>query len=349
MKNLAIFCCLVHATPIHAQEPKWYEAFFIEASGQYYFTPGFFSEFVKPDIGFRCALSYEYRYFHFALESGYTHITGTNPLVLDIRFIPVTLKAGYALSLGKGWGLQADLNLGWVFSKTLHYETAIDMYMENLQESSARSYTAGIRLFGTYSFVRCTGNTYALKLYAGGGIDTIFETGGPVPLPLFEAGVSFKPLALIQRKTAGKGQESSITKDETTDPEKPEITLIKDYIIIDQTKLDKTERLMKVVYFEPDRADMIEQYQLTLNKVGELLRENLSLRITLRGYAAPFGTAESCILVSEARIKYCNDYLVSNYGIAEGRIYTENYGAERAPEFANTSWESYRCVEMIIE
>jgi outer membrane protein OmpA-like peptidoglycan-associated protein len=110
----------------------------------------------------------------------------------------------------------------------------------------------------------------------------------------------------------------------------------------------KEERLLMMVYFVADRANMIERYRPAINKAGELLRANPAFHITLRGYAAPFGTAESCILVSEARTKYCKDYLVRSYGIAEGRISTENYGSEKAPESAGKDWESYRCVELIL-
>jgi hypothetical protein len=202
LKILTILCCLVHALPVHAQEAEWYEPFFIETSVQYYFTPGFFSGLIEPDAGFRGALGYEFRRFRFALESGYTHITGTNPLVLDFRFVPLTLKAGYALPLGKGWGVQADLGLGWIFSETVHYETAIDMLMGNKKESSARSSSVGARVYGTYSFARRPESTPFLKLYAGGGIDAIFETDGTIPLPMIEAGVSFKPLTLIKPKAA---------------------------------------------------------------------------------------------------------------------------------------------------
>jgi len=36
-----------------------------------------------------------------------------------------------------------------------------------------------------------------LKIYAGGGADVVFETDGPISMPLFEAGISIKPFMLI--------------------------------------------------------------------------------------------------------------------------------------------------------
>jgi outer membrane protein OmpA-like peptidoglycan-associated protein len=339
---LGIIWCLVRAAPIYAQEAKWYEPLFIEAAGQYYFTPGFFSDLIEPDTGFRGALGYEYHRFRFALESGYTHITGTNPLVLDFRFVPITYKTGYALPLGKGWGLQTDLNVGFIFSDTIHYETAIDMLMDKKKESSARSFAAGARLYGTYTFARDS-----LKLYVGGGIDAVFETGGTIPLPLVEAGISFKPFSLI--KAAGKERKAPLREMPTIEPGKLVFAPTPENIFIEENENGKTVRLLNAIYFEANRVNMIERYRPILNEAGERLRANPSSRVTLRAYAAPFGTEDGQVAVSAARAWFCVEYYNKNYGIAEERMKIEYYGAERSPEFKDASWESYRCVELIIE
>jgi outer membrane protein OmpA-like peptidoglycan-associated protein len=343
--SLLFVCCTV---VVSAQEDRWYDSFFVEAAGQYYFTPGFFSGLVEPDIGFRGALGYEYRRFRFALESGYTHITGTNPLALDFRFVPLSFKTGYALPLGKGWGLQADLDLGFIFSDTIHYETAIDMLMDKKKESSTRSFAAGMRLYGTYSFLRRSENTYALKAYAGGGIDVIFETDGPIPLPLFELGISFKPLSLI-KPTASREQKTTLAEMPPIEPEKLVFAPTPENIVIEENKSGKTVRLLNAVYFEANSVKMIEQYRPILNEAGERLKANPALRMTLRAYAAPFGTEDGQVAVSAARAWFCVEHYMKNYGIAEARMKIEYYGAERSPEFKDASWESYRCVELIIE
>jgi outer membrane protein OmpA-like peptidoglycan-associated protein len=338
LKKIAVLCCVAGATSsAFAQEEKWYEHFFLEGAGQYYLTPGFFSELIEPEMGFWGAFGYEYRRFRLAVESGYTHITGTNPLALDFRFVPLTIKTGYALPLAKGFGVQADLGFGWIFSETVHYETAIDMLQNNLKESSARSTSLGARLYGTYSFLHRTGGIDSLKLYAGGGIDAIFENDGTIPLPMFEAGLSFKPLALIRPK----GREVPVAVIETPAGEVPEVAA-------EETEV-RPERVLTMVYFEPDTAVMIGRYRSVLNEAGERLRADPNLKITLRGYAAPFGWPEGRIIVSADRARFCAEYLVTHYGIDEGRMKIEYFGSEGAPEFTDANWESYRCVELIIE
>jgi hypothetical protein len=119
------------AVAAFAQENRWYDSFFVSGALQYYLVPELFSGLIKPIPGFRAALGYEYKRFYLAAESGYTHIEGTNPLVLDLRFVPVLIKAGYAYPIRWGLGVQADLSFGYLFSKTLHYEDAINVVLDN--------------------------------------------------------------------------------------------------------------------------------------------------------------------------------------------------------------------------
>ena len=105
---------------------------------------------------------------------------------------------------------------------------------------------------------------------------------------------------------------------------------------------------MNAVYFEADSVTMIERYRPVLDEAGRRLQANRALHITLRGYTAPFGTAEGRATLSAARARYCMEYLKRSFGIADARITIEYYGAERAPELTDATWESYRCVELII-
>jgi len=335
VKLFLFIISLVCAAPVYADEEPWYEPFFVEASVQQYAVPGLFTDFLKPHTGFRAALGYEYRHFRLALESGYTHIEGTNPLVLDLRFVPLVLKFGYALPIRWGLGVQADITYGFMFSHVTHYKNAIGLLMNKQEESDGRSPFPGARLYATYTIPQ-----EFLKIYVGGGVDMITELEGPIPIPLFEAGVSFKPLMLIrparQKRPARKSE--AIVFAHT--PEN---------IVIEETERGKTVRLLNAVYFEADSANMIERYRPILDEAGRRLRSDPALRITLRGYTAPFGTPEGRTALSEARARYCMDYLRRSFGISGERIKIEYYGAERTPEFANADWESYRCVELIIE
>jgi hypothetical protein len=119
--------------------------------------------------------------------------------------VPLTGKAGYALPIKWGLGLQADLAFGVLFSKTEHYDTAVNMLMDRRLSSRTNSLFAGAKLYATYTF---PGDF--VKLYAGGGADVIIETGGPIPLPLVEAGLSFKPLSLFGYITRRKAEEQRL-------------------------------------------------------------------------------------------------------------------------------------------
>jgi len=326
----------------YGQNERWFDPFFIEGAVHYYFPPEMLSEYIKPDLGFRGALGYEYRHFRFALESGYSHIKGTNPLVVDITLIPLAFKAGYELPIRWGLGVQADLGLGFVFSRTSHYDSAVNLFRKNMLDSQTQSFFAGARLFAAYTFP-----VKFLKLYVGGGLDMIIETGGVIPLAVFEGGISFKPLALLRPKTKPPREEIPDVTEKEEIPEeadKPEI------VYTQNTVSTETEiPLFDTVYFEPDTAVLIERYRPVLDKAGERLKANGSARVTLRGYAAPFGTAESCVTVSRERAEFCMEYFIKKYGIEKDRIRIEYYGAAKEPVWKDAGMESRRCVELVFE
>jgi len=320
------------------QENRWYDLFFIEGSGIHYFIPELFSGLIKPEIGFRGALGYEYRNFRFALESGYTHIEGTNPFVLDLKFFPLTFKTGYNLPIYWGFGLQADLSCGILFSQTAHYHDVIDIFQENKNDSPAAAFLAGARLYATYTFP-----FKWLKFYAGGGIDAVFETDGTIPLPVIEIGVSVKPFALFRPKAAPKKPEP--TEVIETKPEEPKTVEIPE---IPEAKAPQRIILaQRAVYFRADSTVLIEEYRPILDEVGQRLRANPALRITLKGYTAPTGTEEGMTALSAARSWHCVEYLMKNYGIAEHRMKIEFYGADDPAELK--SWEYRRRVDIFIE
>jgi len=298
------------------KEP-WYEPFFVEGSLHYYIAPDAIADLIKPMLGFRAALGYEFRRFRFAVESGYTHITGTNPLVLDLTFIPLVFKFGYALPIRWGLGLQADLDFGFLFSRTDHYDTAIDMFLNKLLDDSERSLFGGARAYVTYTV---PGNF--VKLYAGGGADIILEPQTPLPLPLLEAGVSFKPLALVGLFS----ERAARTKAQTQVPS-------------------------GTVYFEPDSAVPTEDSLSALDKAGHFLASQPDTIIVLRSVA--FGTKPTLLDLSPARAEYCRNYLIEHYKIPEHRIQIEPWGAQlpvaSEGEYTEVFWDTYRRVDLDIE
>jgi hypothetical protein len=336
-KFFVLFSFITITAPCYCQD-NWYEQIFVEGAVHYYFVSGFFSELVKPEPGFRAALGYEYNHFRFGLESGYTHIAGTNPLVLDIKLSPLALKAGYGLPIRWGLGLQADLSFGLAFLRIIHYDSVLNMIKENSQDSRAASLLGGARLYATYTFP-----FRYLKLYVGGGLDMLIETDGPVPLPLIEAGISLKPFAIKIPKKEKPAVEISVEESPEPVPDAAEL-------VFTHTPEEEQEQtstwLLNTVYFEADTAVLIERCRPVLDEAGERLRADPSLRLTLRAYTAPFGTAVGRAAVAEARARFCAEYFMNSYGIAEERMKIENYGSEKEPEWIDESWESWRCVEI---
>ena len=332
---LASFFFLFYLHPAYSQENRWYEPFFIEGTALHYFIPELFSGLIKPELGFRGALGYEYRNFRFALESGYTHIEGTNPFVLDLRFFPLAFKSGYNLPIRWGLGLQADLSCGVLFSQTVHYYDVIELFLENKNKSPSTVFLAGGRIYATYTIPRTS-----IKFYAGGGLDGVFETDGAIPLPVIEGGISFKPFVLIRPKAAPKKTGPAVTETaETEIPQTPPPLEVKE-----------PERILiarRAVYFRADSTTLIEEYRYVLDETGQKLRDSPELRITLKGYTAPIGTEQGKTALSAARSWYCVEYLMKNYGIAEDRMKIEFYGADDPTELK--SWEYRRRVDIFIE
>jgi hypothetical protein len=300
-------------TPCFSDEERWYDGFFIEGSFHQYFAPEFLSELVKTKPGFRAALGYDYRHFRFALESGYSSLDGTNPLVTDISIIPFALKFGYGLPIYFGFGAQTDLHLGYFSSKIIRYPTAIEMLMENSQEDNETHFFTGARLYLTWTIP----DNY-LKVYAGGGVDAIFESDGPIPLPLVEAGLSIKPVPIVRLFTG----------------------------------IVKTERkkavVFGVVFFEPEGVVAQEESLKALDEFGEYAVTNPRKKILLRSYAVRPDKQQRLDL-SLKRAEFCREYLVTKYGIEEKRIKIDPWGSRDTPEAGNKNIKFYDCVELLMD
>jgi outer membrane protein OmpA-like peptidoglycan-associated protein len=246
------------------------------------------------------------------LESGFSSLDGTNPLVTDISIIPFAIKFGYELPIYFGFGAQADLHLGYFFSKIIRYPTAVDMLMDNSQEDNEKNLFAGARLYLTWTI-----SGGYLKAYAGGGIDAIIENDGPIPLPLIEAGLSLKPLP----------------------------------IALLFSEINKTERkkvVFGVVFFEPEDVTAKEESLEALNVFGAYAKANPRKKILLRSYAVRPDKQQRLDL-SLKRAEFCREYLITRYGIEEKRIKIDPWGSRDTPEAGNENIKFYDCVELIID
>ena len=307
----------------------------MEFSGIYYFASDVMQDLGEPGFGFRGALGYQFNQIRFALESGYNNFPGTNQLISEVTFTPLVLKIGYELPLSSIFSLQADVNFGVLFSQITRYGSAHDITINNSSTDTYTAPLAGARLYAAITPLKF------LKFYLGGGTDLIIENSGPVFLPLIEAGISFKPFIAINSAASSEAQRQE-TNEIVFESRSENIT-------IEESAQGRVVRLRNAVYFEADSSVMIEMYRPILDEAGVRLRANPNLRITLRGFTAPFGTEQGRTEISRARAQYCADYLSRHFGIDPSRIRIESYGALRAPEYRDASWESYRCVELIIQ
>jgi|GEM_PF-3537372 len=330
---------------VYIEKETWQYGFFVRGSGVHYFVPAELRDLIRPNLGFRAALGYEYNRLRFMIESGYTRIIGTNPFVLDIRLIPLTANIGYELPFSHGLGLQANLGIGFLFSNILHFDTAINMLRNRLLESSGHNLFSSARLYLTYSFY-----SNSMKLYFGGGFDAIIENDGIIPLPVFEAAFSVRPFGLVSavRRNIERRLQAQIVRIHEIPVHEIIFSSIPENIFVEETAAGRMVRLLNAVYFEANSVVMIERYRPVLHELGARLRDNPNLQVLMRAYAAPLGDAEMARVLSAARGWYCMEYLAANFGIAWNRMRTEFFGAERAPEFAGANWESFRVVEFIL-
>jgi hypothetical protein len=334
----AVFFFLLRARSFALELPEWTAGFFLDLEGQYYIIPDFTGTLdapvaerygvagglVKPYPGFRLGAGYGWSRFRLSLESGYTYIAGTNPLVLDIHLVPLVLRAGYTFRLGK-FSVLPSIGAGLIFSSVTHYETAIAMLLDKLSRSSGGGVlvNAGLRLGWAL--------TPGVGLYAGAGIDCVVERDGLLPLPVVEMGISLKPFLLGKRRPA-RTPEVPAGPEISSGPAVPEAAA--------------EAGIAGVVYFPADSA-VPAAPPAELDAAGELLRASPALGVRLRGYAAPYGSPAWLSGLSEERARFCGDYLVKEYGIERERISVEWYGEGQSE--TGVSDQEWRRVEIIIE
>jgi outer membrane protein OmpA-like peptidoglycan-associated protein len=350
--------------------PAWYKSIFIEAGGFAAFPPKLFLGDVKPMFGFQGAIGYEWNRFQFSFSSGYSQSAGIDPLVEDISFIPITGRLGYSLPIKNNWGVEAGLGAGVQLSKTLHYDTALDYLADRKSESMERKQLLEGRMHATYTIP----NNF-LKIYAGGGADILFETEGPLALPLLEAGISIKPFALYTPKErkpktpkikpvkekkvkAPKIKRVKKTKNPVVKPEEP-ITLAlteilepepEPEILVIEPEPEERIPLEYAIYFEADRGSRVHnRSRALLQEAGRVLQENPESFITLRGFAAPSGTTESQVVISAARVWHCVEYFKRECKIPEDRIQMQFFGSQDKSISKETQWELRRRVEFVID
>jgi hypothetical protein len=204
------------------ESPSRLSFFFFEDAVHFYYAPEMFSDTVQPKPGIRVALGYGWQRLRVSLASGYVFITGTNPLVLDLLYIPLTLRLGYDQPLGQHFSIRADVGGGIWFSEANFYASALDQYMDTPAHKAEIIWVAEGRLSVTYIL---PGNFF--QIYAGGNGYLLPETEGLLFRGAFEAGLVFrlsfaakKPQAVpeVSPKTEKTAEEAQPVPAATEEP-----------------------------------------------------------------------------------------------------------------------------------
>jgi outer membrane protein OmpA-like peptidoglycan-associated protein len=368
------------------------DGLFLEGGAQYYFFPGPLKGLLEAKPGFRAGLGYEFHHIRLSVQSGFTRITGTNPLVAGVELLPIYGKVGYRFTLPANFFILPEAGAGIAFSTTTHYRTALDMLMDNLTVSSTKSFAAALSLRLGWTV---PGNF--LDLFLGGGFELILEDDGPIPLPALEGGILLRPVALARliRESAARKQvvppvpaaasipvvpapeqrpvpetppvvepapEAPPVEIAVVPPEEPPPEAPTPEPVIETPLPVNTSpplNLSVTVYFEPDTAVLIPSFLPVLEDAVEKLRGSTTAVVELRGYAAPVGSGESCLEVSQWRALYCRDYFIEQAGIPEIRIISVWHGRDKTPEWedvpeyrlqpdADRPLAAYRCVEIVV-
>lgn len=92
-----------------------------------------------------------------------------------------------------------------------------------------------------------------------------------------------------------------------------------------EVKIEDKPIILKNVFFETGKADLMRQSMTELNKLKLLLQENPSMRIEIRGHTDNVGSDADNQILSEKRAKAVRDFLASN-GIAAERLSFKGFG-----------------------
>jgi outer membrane protein OmpA-like peptidoglycan-associated protein/Tol biopolymer transport system component len=90
-------------------------------------------------------------------------------------------------------------------------------------------------------------------------------------------------------------------------------------------KIEDKPIILKNVFFETKKADLLRESLTELNKLKLLLQENPTMRIDIRGHTDNVGADTDNQVLSEKRAKAVQDFLISN-GIATERLTYKGLG-----------------------
>ncbi len=92
---------------------------------------------------------------------------------------------------------------------------------------------------------------------------------------------------------------------------------------------EKGSVALRGILFDTGQASIREESTGTLQSIGDLLKQEPSLRLEIQGHTDNVGTAAANRTLSAARAAAVKEYLVSNFGVAGDRLATNGLGDTR--------------------
>jgi outer membrane protein OmpA-like peptidoglycan-associated protein len=96
--------------------------------------------------------------------------------------------------------------------------------------------------------------------------------------------------------------------------------------LIELEKIKVGERIiLKNIFFEFDKADLLPESKMELDRLVELLNRYPAMKIEISGHTDSKGNDEYNLKLSQARAQAVVDYLISK-GISKDRLQAKGYG-----------------------
>ena len=307
-------------------------------------------EYAFPKIGFRAGLGYHFfnDYNHsvlFAVNSGWTFISGTNPLVRTLDLIPLGFFAEYNFSPVHFFSVNAGAGCGMFFSSVSRYKTAVALIQNDLAYENNQLFFIHANLGTSFKFLK---NSFSLCLDFG--IDLLPENDGPIPLPYISLSTKFYPFRIAKYPKMKKNEKLEKI-----------IEYSKEKIV---TYPDEINSITKI-YFSENSTELWESYKPILNYLALYLKglaeknnniensKNAEKKFTvvLTGYSAPFGMEDEMDDIAEQRARVIMEYLEDKTKFEDDsfliRIKTADFDVEGLPSnVTNAQLQKYRVVEI---
>ena len=323
--------------------------------GVHSYIPIGIHEYAFPKAGFRAGAGYHFfnDYNHsvlFAVNSGWTFISGTNPLVRTLDLVPLGFFAEYNFSPVHFFSINAGAGCGMFFSSVSRYKTAVDLIQNDLAYENNELFFIHANLGTSFKFLK---NSFSVCLDLG--VDILPENDGPIPLPYVSLSTKFYPFRIA--KYPKKQKAEKVEKVEKI------IEYTAEKIILYPDEINSITK----IYFSENSTELWDSYKPVLNYLALYLKglaeKNNNVKnnqnaekkfsVVLTGYSAPYGLEYDQDEIAEKRARVIMEYLADKTKLEDDsflvRIKTADFDVEGLPvTVTNARLQKYRVVEITI-